>query len=292
MKFVRSLFFLVVLLSASFSNAQEMKIQGTVYDSTGTQPLNQAMVMAVRVRDSVLLGFTRSGTDGTFDMKGVQIDTFSLIIEHLGHDPKTYYIFGHDDNKEIIIPSVVMPNKSQELEEVVIYAYKDPIYYKGDTLVYVADSFATAEGAVVEDLLKKLPGIDVDKEGNITSQGQEISKVLVDGDEFFGTDPTIATKNLGADGIEEVQVYEAENEDGIGGNDEKIQVLDLKLKDDAKKGYFGRISGASDFALTPIDGEIGTSPFYEGELLLNKFKGSQKNSSPSANNHCTPLIEC
>jgi hypothetical protein len=169
-----------------------------------------------------------------------------------------------------------MPNKSQELDEVVIYAYKDPIYYKGDTLVYVADSFATAEGAVVEDLLKKLPGISVDKDGNITSQGQEISQVLVDGDEFFGTDPTIATKNLGADGVAEVQVYEKENDEGIGGDDEKIQVLDLKLKEDAKKGYFGRISGASDFALTPIDGEIGTNPFYEGELLLNKFKGAQK----------------
>ena len=89
-------------------------------------------------------------------------------------------------------------------------------------------------------------------------------------------DPTIATKNLGADGVAEVQVYEKENDEGIGGDDEKIQVLDLKLKEDAKKGYFGRISGASDFALTPIDGEIGTNPVYEGELLLNKFKGAQK----------------
>ena len=134
------------------------------------------------------------------------------------------------------------------------------------------------EGAVVEDLLKKLPGLSVDKDGKITSQGEEIGKVLVDGDEFFGDDPTIATKNLGADGIEQVQVYEKENEDGIGGSDEKIKVLDLKLKDDAKKGYFGRITGASDFALTPIGdpAEIGTNPFYEGELLLNKFNGSQK----------------
>lgn len=270
-------FFIVALILSSFGAfAQEMDMKGTVYDSTGVKPLNQAMVMAVRVRDSVLLGFTRSDFEGNFNLKGFEVDTFSLIIEHPGHDPKTYYIFGHKDNYDITIPSIVMPNKSQELDEVIIYAYKDPIYYKGDTLVYVADSFATAEGAVVEDLLKKLPGISVDKDGNITSQGQEIRQVLVDGDEFFGTDPTIATKNLGADGVAEVQVYEKENDEGIGGDDEKIQVLDLKLKDDAKKGYFGRISGASDFALTPIDGEIGTNPFYEGELLLNKFKGAQK----------------
>jgi hypothetical protein len=255
-----------------------MKLAGTVYDSTGTKPVLNAVAMAVRVKDSLLLGFARTDYQGKFQLNGFEVDTFSLIISHPNYDDKTYYIFGHADNFDITIPSIVMPSKAQEIEEVIIYAYKDPIYYKGDTLVYVADSFATHEGAVVEDLLKKLPGIKVDKDGKITSQGQEIGKVLVDGDEFFGSDPTIATKNLGADGIAEVQVYEKENEDGIGGDDEKIQVLDLRLKEDAKKGYFGRISGASDFALTPIGdkNEIGTNPFYEGELLLNKFKGAQK----------------
>ena len=273
---IQNLLFLLCFFSSSMLFAQEMSVKGTVYDSTGTVKLKNAMVMAVRVRDSVLLDFTRTDAAGQFSISGFEKDTFALTIEYAGHDEKTYYIFGHKDNYEITIPSVVLPSKSQELEEVVIYAYKDPIYYKGDTLVYVADSFKVAEGAVVEDLLKKLPGISVDKEGKITSAGREISQVLVDGDEFFGTDPTIATKNLGADGVAEVQIYEKDNDEGIGGDDEKIQVLDLRLKEDAKKGYFGRVSGASDFALTPINGEIGTNPFYEGELLLNKFKGSQK----------------
>lgn len=256
--------------------AQEMSVKGTVYDTTGQIPLKNALAMAVRVRDSLLLDFKRTDANGKFEIGGFPLDTFSLVISHPSADDKTYYIFGTPDNYDITIPSIVMPAKSQELEEVVIYAYKDPIYYKGDTLVYIADSFAAGENAVVEDLLKKLPGITVDKDGKITSQGESISKVLVDGDEFFGSDPTIATKNLAADGIETVQVYEKENEEGIGGDDEKIKVLDLRLKEDAKKGYFGRISGASDFALTPINGEIGTSPFYEGELLLNKFNGAQK----------------
>ncbi len=273
--FFKSLSIICLCMLSLNSSAQEMKITGTVYDSTGTRPVNNAMAMAVRMKDSLLLGFTRTDSEGKFTLKGFEIDTFSLIIDHPNFDEKTYYMFGNKDNLEINIPSVIMPNKSQEIEEVVIYAYKDPIYYKGDTLVYVADSFKVDENAVVEDLLKKLPGISVDKDGKITSQGQEIGKVLVDGDEFFGSDPTIATKNLGADGVETVQIYEKENDEGIG-DDEKIQVLDLKLKEDAKKGYFGRISGATDFALTPIDGEIGTNPFYEGELLLNKFNGSQK----------------
>lgn len=278
MKNWKSLLLLASFFVTSFAWSQEMNVKGTVYDTTGTIPVENALAMAVRMKDSVLLGFTRSDKFGQFELKGFPADTFALTVDHPDFDEKVYYILGHSENHEITIPSIVMPAEMQDVEEVVIYAYKDPIYYKGDTLVYVADSFATHEGAVVEDLLKKLPGLSVDQDGNITSQGEQISKVLVDGDEFFGDDPTIATKNLGADGIEQVQVYEKENEEGIGGDDEKIKVLDLKLKDDAKKGYFGRITGASDFALTPIgdDNEIGTNPFYEGELLLNKFNGSQK----------------
>ncbi len=265
-----------ILLFSGPVFGQQMKISGTVYDTSGVKPLVKASVMAVRMKDSLLLGHTRTGIDGNFTLKGFPIDTFTLIVSYGGYDDKSYYIFGHDDNYEINIPSIRMNTKSQELEEVVIYANKNPIYYKGDTLIYVADSFKVAQGAVVEDLLKRLPGITVDKDGKILSQGQEINKVLVDGDEFFGTDPTIATKNLGADGVQTVAVYEKTDDETIGGSDQKIKVLDLRLKEEAKKGYFGRVSGASDLALTPLDNYFGSRPFYEGELLLNKFNNKQK----------------
>jgi hypothetical protein len=255
------LFFLVATLSFSQT---PMSIKGTVYDTTGAKPLVNALAIAVRVKDSLLLGYVRTDAAGKFHLKGFDIDTFTLIISHPQFDDKFYYIFGHTENSDITIPSITMPNKAQELDEVIIYAYKDPIYYKGDTLVYIADSFRVAENAVVEDLLKKLPGLEIDKDGKIKSQGKEISQVLVDGDEFFGSDPTIATKNLGANGVETVQVYEKKQENA-GEGEETIQVLDLRLKDDAKKGYFGRISGGSDF-----------KQFYEAELLVNKFNKSQK----------------
>ncbi len=268
---------LLIFFCASNVFGQKMKVTGTVMDTTGSRPLPQATVMAIRVKDSLLLGFTHSDFKGNFTLTGFEIDTFSLVIAHPNADDKTYYIFGHKDNYEINIPSVRMQSKAQELDEVVIYANKNPIYYKGDTLIYVADSFKVAEGAVVEDLLKKLPGLNIDKDGKITSQGQTINKVLVDGDEFFGTDPTVATKNLGADGVAQVQVYEKTDEETIGGSQDKIRVLDLKLKDEAKKGYFGRVSGATDAFLTPLPTEyFGTRPFYEGELLLNKFNSKQK----------------
>lgn len=265
----RILTLLTILLLSANSFSQEMKITGTVVDTNGTTPIKNAVAMAVRMRDSLLLGFTRTDENGFFELKGIQMDTFALTISYPKNDDKIYFVFGKPDNLVINIPSIILPGTAQEIEEVVILAYKDPIYYKGDTLVYVADSFKVGENAVVEDLLKKLPGIEVDKDGKIKSQGQDITKVLVDGDEFFGSDPTIATKNLGAKGVESVQIYEKEDE-GQFGSDEKIKVLDLKLKDDAKKGYFGRVSGATDFAL------MNGNAFYEGELLLNRFDGSQK----------------
>jgi hypothetical protein len=247
-----------------------MNISGVVFDTTGNKRLANISVLTVRIKDSLLLNFTRTKPDGSFELTNFPIDTFSLIIEHPEYEAKTYYIIGHKGNLEINIPRIQLNSLTKNLAEVVVFANKNPVFYRGDTLVYVADSFKVGENAVVEDLLKKLPGIKVNEDGTLTSQGKDISQVLVDGDEFFGSDPTIATRNLGAKSISSVQVYEKKNENSKVGEDEKIQVLDLKLKDGAKKGYFGKISGASDFAA------FNNNAFYESEMLFNKFNNKQK----------------
>ncbi len=254
--------FLAILPMCSFG--QNMHISGNVYDTISNKPLENAMAMVVRIKDSLLIDFQRTDIAGNFNFKTLPLDTLQLIVSHPKFGEREYYFFGRPDNAEFELKKIILPVRSTRIDEVTIYAYKDPIYYKGDTLVYVADSFATKPNAVVEDLLKKLPGIKVESDGSITSQGKEISQVLVDGDEFFGADPTMATKNLAAKGVESVQVYEKKNENASEG-DETIQVLDLKLKDDAKKGYFGKTSVAGDF-----------KRFYEGELLANKFNKKQK----------------
>ncbi len=268
MKRVLSLIFILLSLN---SYSQKMNISGSIFGPNGKTPLKNTMIMAVRFNDSLLLGHTRSDANGNFEISGFEIDTFSLIIKHPKYDEKTYYIFGHSENYEIFIPSVRLTDKAQEFEDIVIYTNKSPIFFRGDTLVYIADSFKVAENAVVEDLLKKLPGIEVDDQGKITSQGEDIDQVLVDGDEFFGSDNTIATKNLAAKGIDKVEIYDKRNEDAsIGDDDEEIKVLDLKLKDAYKKGYFGKVVGASDFSL------FEENPFYEGEFMFNKFSSKQK----------------
>ena len=120
----------------------------------------------------------------------------------------------------------------------------NPIRIKGDTTIYTADSFKVSANANVEELLKKLPGIQVDKNGKITAMGEQVTKVLVDGEEFFGDDPGMAIKNLRADAVKEVQVFDKKSEQaeftGIDdGNTQKT--INLKLKEDKKKGYFGKI---------------------------------------------------
>ena len=256
---------LFLVIFPFFGKSQNMNIQGTVYDSTGVNPLKNAVIMVVRIKDSVLLDFSHSDLEGKFILSKFPIDTFSLVVSYPKCDNKTYLIFGHSANYEINIPKIKLQPESKELEAVIIYANKNPIFYKGDTLVYVADSFKVGENAVVEDLLRKLPGIRVDKDGKIKSQGKSIEKVFVDGDEFFGGDATVATKNLAANGVESVEVYEKKNENAAEGEDETIQVMNLKLKEEAKKGYFGKSSIASDF-----------SNYYQGELLVNKFNGNKK----------------
>jgi hypothetical protein len=259
-------YLLIILFFISLhSFSQRMSISGNVQDTVSKIPLKNAVAMAVRIKDSVLVAFIRADDKGFFTLSNLPIDTLQVTISDSKFGDQTFYVFGSQDNREFDFGKIILPPKSQQLKEVVIYAFKDPVYYKGDTLVYAADSFKVKPNATVEDLLKKLPGIKVDAQGKITSQGKEVSQVLVDGDEFFGADPTMATKNLAANGVESVQVYEKKNDDAKEGEDETVQVMNLKLKDDAKKGYFGKASGGSDF-----------QKFYEGDLFANKFKGSQK----------------
>ena len=258
-------FFLCIVCFHSF--AQKLNVSGNVQDTLAKEPLKNAIVMAVKLMDSTLVGFTRTNDNGLFKLKPLPIDTYQVIISHPKFADQGYFIFGDTKNLDYDFGKIILQPKNVSLDEVTIFAFKDPIYYKGDTLVYTADSFKTKANATVEDLLKKLPGLKVDKDGKITSQGKAVDKVLVDGDEFFGSDPTLATKNLNANAIESVQIYEKKSDDAANSTtgEETQKILNLKLKDEAKKGYFGKVSGASDF-----------QKFYEGEALANYFKKKLK----------------
>jgi hypothetical protein len=263
--------FLFFLTFSSF--AQSLRISGNTKDTSTQQPLPNALLMAVKFKDSTLVGYSRSNSKGIFKSITLPTDTYIVIISHPNFNDKTYLLVPDKKDTAFKFSNVVLPPKSVELKEVEIIAFKEKMYYKGDTLQFNADAFNPRENATVEDLLKKLPGVKVDAAGKITIQGKTVDQVLVDGDEFFGSDPTIATRNLNANTVETIQVYDKKNDNTDNDNDATLKVLNLKLKEDAKKGYFGKLSGASDFQKA----HKGNFPrFYENDLLMNKFSKSQK----------------
>lgn len=255
---------ILIFCSAIALRAQTITIQGTVSDTAAGKPLQNAVVLASRLADSVLIAHSRTNEQGFFFIPNLPIDTYQVIIEHTLFGDQLFFVLGNKQQPEIDFGKIAMPPKSLSLKEVTVFGNSEAIFYKGDTLVYSADSFKVKANANVEDLLKKLPGIRVEKDGKIYSQGKAIDQVLVDGDEFFGSDPTIATRNLNASGIEQVQVYEKKAE-SVDAANETVQVMNLTLKEDAKKGHFGKA----------IAGTNGNN-FHEGQALINKFNADTK----------------
>ena len=256
---------LLFLLFCIFAKTQTIRVSGNTNDTATKQGLPNVLLMILKFKDSSLVNYTRSNKEGVFKSLKIPLDTYLVILSHPNFSDKTYLLVPSPKDSVFNFKNVILPPKSVSLKEVEIIAPKEKSYYKGDTLIFTADSFKTRPNATVEDLLKKLPGVRVDAAGKITIQGKEVDQVLVDGDEFFGSDPTIATRNLNASSIENVQVFDKKNESTEEGKAETLKVLNLKMKEDAKKGYFGKVSGASDF-----------QKFYEGELLANRFKGNRK----------------
>src|SRR6478609_6961813 len=235
---------LLALLATLFSSllfAQSFNISGKIADTSEHVALGNAVVSILRPKDSVLITFTRTKPGGEFVLKQVPAGSYLLMVTY----PKfaDYVELLKLDSANIDLGKINIIRKSELLKEVVVTQKLGAIRMKGDTLAFMADSFKVKEGANVEELLKKLPGIQVNKNGEITAQGEKVQKVLVDGEEFFSDDPAVVTQNLRADAIDKVQVFDKKSDQAAftGIDDgEKQKTINLQLKEDRKKGYFGK----------------------------------------------------
>lgn len=253
---------LLFILIPSFGISQQV-LTGNVSDSTSGK-LQNAVVSILNSKDSTLVTFTRTDKDGKFSIKNITSGNFIYLITYPAYgDYVENVTIGEGENVDL--KNIYLTQKAKLLEEIVIR--QAAIRIKGDTTEYNADSFQVAPNASVEDLLKELPGIQVDKDGKITAQGQKVQKILVDGDEFFSDDPTVATKNLRADAIDKVQVFDKKSDQAAftGIDDgETTKTLNLKLKANAKNGYFGKVSVA------------GLDKYYNATAMINAFKDKRK----------------
>ncbi len=245
-------------------------IRGKIADTSEKKSLHNASVILLRKSDSLIVKFGRSDPSGNFHLNKLPAGKFLLLVTYPSYAD---YVDELDlkDSVGMELPPIGLVLKSKLLQEVVISGNKGAIHIKGDTTEFVADSFHTQAGATVEDLLKKLPGIQVDKNGKITAQGETVPKVLVDGEEFFGDDPTLVTQNLRADMVDKVQVYDKKSDQAAftGIDDgQKTKTINLKLKDSKKNGYFGKLSAGE-----------GTDGYYDYQAMLNYFKKKLKLSA-------------
>ena len=267
LKKIFGFFFLLLIYQLSYS--QQSSIHGFINDTTAKRPVANAVVALITPGDSTLTAFTRTATDGSYLIKEVPSGKYILQVMHP--------LFA-DYVEEVsvlssaqLFPNIPLTAKSKLLEALILKS-GSPMRVKGDTTIYTADSFKVSANANVEELLKKMPGFQVDKDGKIKQMGVAVEKVLVDGEEFFGDDPGMAVKNLRADAVKEVQVFDKKTDQAefTGIDDGKSQkTINLKLKENKKTGYFGKIDLAGGLQKN-IDDR------YNNNILFSTFKGKRK----------------
>jgi outer membrane receptor protein involved in Fe transport len=268
MRKVPGLFAFTLLVScAAMAQKADGSVKGKLVDTASKQSITEATISVINAKDSSLITFTLSTKQGVFELKGLEPGDYQLVFSHQAYEPFRKNISITADKKQIDLGEI-FPQKNYKTLAGVTVTNEAPIEVKGDTVQFNASGFKTQPNATVEDLLKKLPGLEVDKEGTVKAQGEQVQKIYVDGKEFFGNDPKLATKNLTADMVESVQVFDdmsdqakfTKIDDGS-----RTKTMNIKLKKDRNKGYFGRSMLS-----------IGDQGRYEGNLSVNKFKGPQR----------------
>ncbi len=240
------LLYVLIIFQSIPSFAQTLSYKGNVVDEKGI-PISYVTVALLEPTDSTLSFYSVTNSEGKFEVKNITAGTFILQATFLGY--KTYYqTIKFPLEKDVLQTTIAMELKPVNLPAADISAERIPLLIRGDTIEYNASSYKTKPDATIEDLLKKLPGVVVDRQGNIKAQGEEIRKVTVDGKEFFGNDPKIATRNLPADAVDKVQVFDTKSDQAelTGINDGKRdKTINLQLKDDKKSAWFGDVQAGA-----------------------------------------------
>lgn len=279
---LRNAILLTLLCSCiiSAANAQQRnQLRGAVADSASREMLEMATVTVQNTKDSSLITYTLTDKKGAFRLTGLPADKpVRLLISYTGY--RTYSRILEADRPEDL-GSIMLATSARELNTVVVEGDRPPIAIRKDTIEFNAAAFKTRPNAVVEDLLKKLPGVDIDENGNITVNGKKVSRILVDGKEFFGNDPKLATKNLPSAIVDKVQVVDTKTKQearmGIE-KDGEDRTINVTLKADKKKGLFGRLSAGG-----------GTDSRFELSGMLNAFEGSRQISLLGSSNNLNKI---
>ncbi len=234
-------------------------IRGTVADKQG-EPLVGATVRLLKP-DSTRVGATIADADGRFAITNVSNGRYILLAEYVGSTPQARDVTVKD--ADIRVKKMLLEENATTLKEAVVEGIRTPMKVMQDTVEFAAGTYKTQPNAVVEDLLKRLPGVEVSSDGKITANGKEVSKILVDGKEFFSDDPKVASKNLPVNMVDKLQVVDRKSDlarlTGVDDGEDET-VINLTVKKGMKNGWFGQAEAGA-----------GTDSRYMGSFTVNRF---------------------
>ena len=268
-----------LLLTISYSFSQTYSIQSNIFDKKNGAAIEAATVRLLNASDSSFVQAAQTDNKGHFVLNRVASGNYVLTINYLGYHQHKQSVSVRE--KDVILKNIQLQEDSKLLSEVVVRGTATQMTVRGDTIEFNAGAFKMGENAVVEDLLKRLPGVEITPEGKITVNGQEVTKIRVDGKKFFEGDPEMATKNIPAELIEKVQVLEEKSEMAkLTGfeDDDTERIINLTFKDSRRRGTFGNVT-------TGAGADVGGNFRYDANAFLNLINGdSQTAITGGANN--------
>lgn len=253
-----------------YSHAQNMGIvRGSLKDSLDKKNISLATITIFLAKDTSVITYRLSDPSGNFRVPGIPFNIqCRMIVTFAGYTAYRKDLLLTRELPVFDIGTILMTSHPQNLEEVIVFAERPPVSVRKDTIEFNASAFKTLPNALLEDLLKKLPGIDVDQAGNILVKGKRVNRLIVDGKNFFGGDPQIASRNLPANIVDKVQVMNDKEEYDRNPNideSELGQVINIKLRRGIKEGWFGKAYAG-----------LGTNKRNELGTIVNMFRDTMQ----------------
>jgi len=279
--FIYIAFFTLFCTLSAFSQTT-ITLSGILIDKTSREPILSGSIDLLHAGDSVYVDGTISNDKGIFSFQNLKQGRYILKVTYIGYLPLFKDL--NLNEKEPIVRLGELPMEMNDilLKEAVVEGKRPEIIVKNDTLEYDAATFKTAENAVVEDLLKKLPGVDVDKDGNVTAQGKSVNRMLVNGKEFFTDDPQIASKNIPAEMVEKIQVFDRKSEmsqmTGFDMGDDET-VINLTVRAGMMQGTIGTVqlgAGQDMQKDTQMDTQKNKEIRYNEAAFVNHQRGNDR----------------
>lgn len=253
--------FVIATLMAGLCGVSATVVKGVVTDTDG-KPLIQATVRLLRA-DSTFITGTTTDLGGAFSIDNPRGRNIIVQASYIGYIPQAVSVRIAKDTKAVTVDTLRLRPSSIMLKEATVTGLATPIKVMEDTIEYNAESFTTPPNAMVGELLKRLPGVEVDSDGKITAQGQTVKKILIDGEEFFSDDPAVASKNIPVAMVKKAQVVNRKSDlarmTGVDDGEDET-VINLTVKPEMKNGWFGQAEGG-----------YGTDNRYKGSFVINRY---------------------